>query len=83
VTFLYGFFDFIRFLCYLFSILIIARAILSWFTPRSTNVLVVYLTRVTEPLLMPIRRILPRTGMIDFSPVIVVVVLQLIGRFLP
>ena len=64
---LYGFFDFIRFLCYLFTVLIIARAITSWFSPRPTNMLTIYLARVTEPLLTPLRRIIPRVGMVDFT----------------
>lgn len=37
---------------------------------------------VTEPVLAPIRRILPQTGMIDFSPLVVIIVLAVIQRLL-
>ena len=37
---------------------------------------------VTEPLLAPIRRILPQTGMIDFSPLVLIIVLVVIERVL-
>ncbi len=80
MAFLYGLLDFIRFLCYLLSVLIIARAVLSWFSPRPTNMVAIYLYRVTEPFLVPIRRIMPRTGMVDFSPLVAIVLLYLIIR---
>ena len=76
---LYGFLEFIRFLCYLLTILIIARAVLSWFSPGPTNMLAIYLYRVTEPFLAPLRRIIPKTGIIDFSPVLAILLLQLIS----
>lgn len=38
------------------------------------------LDRVVEPMLAPIRRVLPYTGGIDFSPVVLLLVVQLIGR---
>lgn len=69
------FISFIGFLCYLLIIVIIARSVMSWFSPRPTNVLAVYLYKVTEPLLMPLRRILPRTRMVDFSPLIALLIL--------
>ena len=79
MTIVYGFLDFIRFLCYLLAILIIARSVLSWFSPRPTNILTVYLYKVTEPLLIPLRRIIPRTGMVDFSPLAAIFLLYLIS----
>ncbi len=38
--------------------------------------------RVVEPMLAPIRRIMPRTGAIDFSPMVLVVILLLLNSFL-
>lgn len=54
---------------------VIVRSLLSWFpiSPRNQFALIIH--RVTEPLLDPVRRILPRTGMIDFSGMVVVVLL--------
>lgn len=37
---------------------------------------------VTEPILAPIRRILPQTGMIDFSPLVLIIILVVIERVL-
>lgn len=35
------------------------------------------LDRLVEPLLMPIRRVMPNTGMIDFSPIVLLIAIQL------
>jgi YggT family protein len=72
------FISFLSFLCYLLIILIIARSVMSWLSPRPTNVLAIYLYKVTEPFLAPLRRILPRTGMVDFSPLIALIILYVI-----
>ena len=76
-------FDFLRLLCEVLTIAIIFRAILSWFSPRPTNILAVILFRVTEPLLAPLRRIIPRVGMFDFTPLVAIILLQFIARLLP
>ena len=76
-------FSFIRILCQVLTIAIFLRAILSWFSPTPTNILAVILYRVTEPLLAPLRRIIPRVGMLDFTPLVVIIILQLIYRLLP
>ena len=75
--------DFIRILCEVLTLAIIFRAILSWFSPRPTNILAVILYKVTEPLLSPLRRIIPRAGMLDFTPLAAIILLQLIASFLP
>ena len=49
-------FDFLRLLCEVLTFAIIFRAILSWFSPRPTNMLAVILNKVTEPLLAPLTR---------------------------
>ena len=75
--------DFIRILCEVLTFAIIFRAILSWFSPRPTNILAVILYKVTEPLLSPLRRVIPRAGMFDFTPLAAIILLQLIASFLP
>ncbi len=77
------FFSLIRILCELLTIAIVIRAILSWFSPRPTNILSVMLYRITEPVLAPLRRIIPRAGMIDFSPMVAIILLQLVAYLLP
>ena len=77
------FFSLIRILCELLTIAIVIRAILSWFSPGRTNILSVILYRITEPVLSPLRRILPRVGMVDFSPLAAIILLQLIIYLIP
>ena len=55
------------------SILLLAifvRAILSWFPIARDNPLVVVVFQLTEPVLGPIRRVLPRMGALDLSPMV-------------
>ena len=75
-------FDFISFLCEVLTLVIIARVIVSWFSPRPTNRLAIILNQVTEPLLAPLRRIIPRVGMFDFTPLVAIILLQLIRHLL-
>jgi len=75
-------FSFIRVLCEVLTIAIILRAILSWFSPRPTNRLAIILYRVTEPILAPLRRIIPRVGALDFTPLVAIILLQLIYTLL-
>ena len=55
----------------LVQLLIIARVILSWVaSPTSRNPVVQLIRQVTDPILVPIQSILPRTGMFDLSPMV-------------
>jgi YggT family protein len=61
--------------------IIIIRALLSWVNPDPWNPIVRFLYQVTEPVLRPIRRRLPSTG-IDFSPIVVILAIYFLQRFL-
>jgi len=61
---------------------IIIRALMSWFVPQESTSLSRILVEVTEPVLGPIRRVLPSFGGFDLSPIIAIVVLQVAARFL-
>ena len=74
-------FNIIRLLCELLTVAIFLRAILTWFVTRP-NTLTMVLDRITEPILEPLRRIMPRTGMIDITPLVAIVLLQIISRVL-
>ena len=37
---------------------------------------------VVEPLLAPIRRLMPQTGMLDFSPMVLIILVQIVARLL-
>ena len=54
--------------------LVLARALISWVNPDPFNPIVQLLHQVTEPILEPIRRLLPQTA-IDFSPLVAFLVI--------
>ena len=63
--------------------IIIARAIVSWVSPDPSNPIVRFLYRVTEPVLRPVRERLPTYQIgLDFSPMIVILVLYFLKEFL-
>jgi YggT family protein len=63
--------------------IIIFRALISWVNPDPYNQIVIFLYRVTEPVLRPIRRILPMRNVgIDISPIIVILVIVFLQYFL-
>ena len=68
---------------YLYMWIIIARAIISWVNPDPYNPIVRFLYSVTEPVLYNIRRRLPvYFGGLDFSPIIVIIVIIFLRTFL-
>jgi len=62
----------------LYTWVIIAAAVISWVAPNSYNPVVRLLRRLTEPVLAPIRQLLPpwKTFGLDFSPMIVILLIQ-------
>jgi YggT family protein len=74
--------EFIGWLLELYSYVIIAAALISWVSPDPRNPIVMFLRQVTEPVLAPVRRLLPpwRTGGLDLSPVIVLIAIQFVER---
>ncbi len=63
--------------------IVIIRALISWVSPSPYNPIVRFLYRATEPVLRPVRRLLPIGGMgLDFSPLIVILVIYLLRIFL-
>jgi len=75
------FLNFIRLLCEVLTFAIFIRVILSWFVTRP-NTLTIILDKITEPILAPLRRIIPRAGMFDFTPLVAIILLQLIANLL-
>ena len=66
----------------IFSLLILARTFMSWLQPDPNSPIVQFLHNVTEPFLAPIRQILPPAGMFDFSPIVVLVLAQILAGIL-
>ncbi len=57
---------------------IFARAIISWFPGAAGSPFKAMLDQITEPVLMPIRRFMPRMGALDLSPMIAIFIIFLI-----
>jgi len=73
---------FIAFLGRALNILILARVLLSWVPVDRNNPLVSFVYEVTEPILGPIRRLVPSLGGIDLSPIIALVLIEILQRML-
>jgi YggT family protein len=74
--------NFVRFLLLGVELLVLARVLLSFVNPAGRGPIAGFIISTTEPILAPIRRLLPRTGMVDWSPFIVVFVIGLVLRSL-
>lgn len=74
--------NFVELLLLALTILVFGRVLVSWVDPRGRNQISAFLILATEPILGPVRRILPRTGMLDLSPMIVLIALSLLLRAL-
>ncbi len=66
----------------IYMYVIIARAILSWVNPDPYNPIVNFLYRATEPVLYRIRRLLPPMSGLDLSPLIVLLAIFFLQKFL-
>lgn len=73
----------ISLLLQLFELALLARIILSWFPNIDrSNPIIQFLFDITEPVLRPIRDMLPPGGMFDFSPLIVFIIIQVLTTVL-
>lgn len=71
----------VQFLFELYSFILLARVLSTWINlDPYTNPIVRLLYQLTEPLLEPIRRVLPSAGMMDFSPIVGFIVITIAER---
>ena len=61
---------------------IFARAIISWFPVDPQGPIVKALDAVTEPLLGPLRRVVPRIGMVDITPMVAIILIFVLMQVL-
>ena len=66
----------------IYWLLIIVRVLISWVNPDPFNPIVQGLSRVTDPVLEPLRRVIPPIGPIDISPLAALLILQALRYFL-
>ena len=74
--------DFVNLFFYLLSLAILARVLLSWVRVSPYHPAVELLYQITEPVLAPLRRVIPPVGMMDISPIIAMFLLRIIGQVL-
>ena len=73
---------FIRLLFTAINLAILARVILSWLRVDPYNPAVQLIYQITEPILGPFRRLVPPIGMIDISPIVALIVLEIAQRII-
>jgi len=61
--------------------IVIIRALISWVNPDPYNPIVTFLHRVTDPVLIPIARALPPMGGMDFSPLVLIMIIYFLQSF--
>lgn len=74
--------EILHWIIWLYIYVVVARALISWVSPDPYNPIVQFLYRVTEPVLEPVRSRLPAGLGIDFSPMIVILLLYFLDMFL-
>jgi YggT family protein len=72
--------NFIQFLLIAAWALVLGRIVMSWVDPAGRNQVSAFLFQATEPILAPVRRMLPKSGMMDWSGFLVLIVLGLLMR---
>jgi YggT family protein len=66
----------------LLTFALVGRALLSWFDPRMQWSISRILADITEPIIAPIRRVVPPLGMIDISFIVAIILIQVLERLL-
>jgi YggT family protein len=64
----------------LYQLVILVRALISWVSPDPRNPIVLFLMRITEPVLKPLRKLTPpeKLGGIDLSPLVAILILEFV-----
>ncbi|MCG8334004.1 MAG: YggT family protein [Proteobacteria bacterium] len=65
------------------AVAILIRALLSWFRPDPRNYFVQLIVKITDPVLRPLERVIPPLGGFDITPIIAIVLIQLVLGALP
>lgn len=73
---------FINILSQVLSIAILARVLMSWVPSLQQTGFGRFIYEITEPILRPIRRLIPPLGMLDLSPFIAMVIIQVLAQLL-
>lgn len=72
---------FIGFIFWVLDLAILLRVLFSWINADPSNVLVQLVYQITEPILAPLRRLIPPIAGLDITPIVALVLLELLERF--
>jgi len=75
-------FNILYFLLVIMQFAIIGRALFSWFDPTGRTPIGAILIKVTDPIIVPIRRLLPSAGFMDFSPLVALLIIFILQKLL-
>jgi YggT family protein len=75
--------NFLNLLLTILWVAIFVRVILSWFPVDTHNPIIRLIWDVTEPILAPFRKVIPRIGMFDLSPLAAFLVISFLQQSLP
>ena len=75
-------YNFIDILFTLLELAILARVLLSWFRVDPYHPAVAFLYQITEPILRPLRNVIPPLGMMDISPIVAMLLIGIIRRII-
>jgi len=64
------------------TIVVIARAVLSWVSPDPYNPIVRIINQLSEPMLLMVRKYMPDIAGIDFSPLVLLLAIMFLDNFL-
>ncbi len=70
--------SFLSNLIFVLELAILGRVIVSWVDPQNSYAISRFLRDITEPIIGPIRRILPSAGMFDFAPMVALILLAVL-----
>lgn len=74
--------DLLNFILIMFTLLILARVLMSWVQIDPYHPVAQFIYQATEPFLKPVREVLPPAGGFDFSPIVVLIIAQVIGNII-
>ena len=74
--------SFVNLLFWALQTAILIRVLLSWIRPNPSNPFVQIIYQITEPIMGPLRRVIPPLGMIDITPIVALIILQILQELL-
>lgn len=74
--------DFLNILFWLLNMAIFLRVLFSWIHPNPYNPLVSLIYQITDPILEPLGRIIPPVGPLDITPIVAMILLDIVRRIL-